>query len=59
MPLSEMEDIHLCHFASANGKLHTGPLYQLLVATQSTDCPISKFVWKNKVPRGYSSSRGF
>jgi hypothetical protein len=41
----------LCPFATSDGKLRTGSLYQLLVDAQGTDSPASKFVWKSKAPR--------
>jgi hypothetical protein len=48
--LSQNKDKHLCPFATSDGKLRTGPLYQLLVDAQGTYSPTSKFVWKNKAP---------
>jgi hypothetical protein len=49
---SDADDKRLCPFTSADGKLHTGPLYQLLMTMQGTDSSISKFIRKNRaLPR--------
>nr|CAB3447785.1 unnamed protein product [Digitaria exilis] len=46
-----MEDLRLCPFATPDGKLHTAPLYRLLLAAQETathimfECPFAAAFW--------------